>query len=623
MTETSPVTIVTFVLYVAGTFVLAVLSHRLLGGRGFLGEYFLGSRELRSWSLAFAFAATATSAGSFIGFPALIYSYGWILALWIASYMIYPLCAMGVLGKRLNQVARKTQAITIPDVLRDRFESPALGLFLTSTILLFTTCNLVAQFRAGAIILEGTFNFPAGWGYTAGLLIFAGVVVLYTTYGGFRAVVWTDVMQGLVMGVGIVILLPIVIWRVGGLDGLVDRLAARPPQLVTALPGEHNDLAFLLKETGPAPSLSGVQYEVRSGVLGVSARRVPGHPDSGDTLVVEVPAPADGVTPATAADVRDFLNSHPEFRRLVAVEFAYGNDGGGSVGSMPWTAFVAGGEFVFGPGRRPDGLPFHPLGLAISYYLMWAITAMGQPGMMVRLMAFKDSRTLKRAIIIVTFYFSLIYIPLVFIFTSAPLLLPHLSPEDADRAMVLVAARVVGTLGLGYALLAAVLIAAPFAAVMSTVDSFLLMISSSIVQDVYQRTIDPLVGERRVRRMSYATTFLVGGLVTVLATRTIDFLQYIVVFTSSGFACAFLAPVSLGIYWPRMTRQGALWSAAGGLATVLLLFSPVPLGGIRVDLLGLHPVIWGLAASFLLGVGVSLWTGPPPEHLVRRYFSAR
>ena len=43
--------------------------------------------------------------------------------------MIYPLCAMGVLGKRLNQVARKSGALTIPDVLRDRFDSPALAIF--------------------------------------------------------------------------------------------------------------------------------------------------------------------------------------------------------------------------------------------------------------------------------------------------------------------------------------------------------------------------------------------------------------------------------------------------------------------------------------------------------------
>lgn len=245
---------------------------------------------------------------------------------------------------------------------------------------------------------------------------------------------------------------------------------------------------------------------------------------------------------------------------------------------------------------------------------------MGQPGMMVRLMAFKDSRTLKRAMLIVTGYFALIYIPLVFIFTAARIILPYIPPESADKAMVLVATRIVGNMGPWHAVLAAVFVAAPFAAVMSTVDSFLLLISSSIVRDIYQRSINPKVTEKVARWVSYITTVIVGIIVTLLATRTIDFLQYIVVFTSSGFACTFLAPTFLGIYWKDMTREGALASSVGGLGVILLFFLPTLFGAGRINLFGLHPVIWGLAASFLLGFYVSRFTGPSPDHLVRRYF---
>lgn len=636
MTETHPATILTFLVYIIGVFVLAGLSHRLLDQRSFVADYFLGSRGLRSWSLAFAFAATATSGGSFIGFPSLIYSYGWVLAFWIGSYMIYPLCAMGVLGKRLNQVARKSGAITIPDVLRDRFESPALGLFSTCTILLFTTCNLVAQFKAGAIIVEETFNLPESWGYLAGLAVFATVVIIYTAYGGFRAVVWTDVMQGIVMGLGVVILLPVVISQAGGVDAVVSRLQSQPPQVVTSIPGEHNDLAFLLESRDQEPVFRGVEYvtgdlgggplprlesisEVgieSSGRSGGAARS-----EAGFRLLRVVLKPdGSGQVQTTAGQVKSLVESDPLTKSKLRVVEAYENDGSGVVAPMSPVYFVRGEESLFGPGRRSDGLPFHPLGLAISYFLMWAITAMGQPGMMVRLMAFKDSRTLKRAIVIVSFYFALIYIPLVFVFTAAKVLLPYIPAESADKAMVLVATRVVGSMGVGYAVLAAVFVAAPFAAVMSTVDSFLLMISSSIVRDLYQRSINPDITARAVKVLSYATTAVVGVLVAVLASRTIDFLQYIVVFTSSGFACTFLAPVSMGIYWKGMTRQGALWSAAGGMVLVLAFFVPTLFGESRVNLMGLHPVIWGLAGSFLLGYVVSRLTGPAPEHLVRRYF---
>jgi Na+/pantothenate symporter len=622
MTSTNPVTIATFLAYIAGVFVLAALSHRFLAKKEFLSEYFLGSRGLRSWSLAFAFAATATSGGSFIGFPSLIYSYGWILAFWIASYMIYPLCAMGVMGKRLNQVARTSGAITIPDVLRDRFESPALGLFTTCTILLFTTCNLVAQFKAGALIVEETFNLPESWGYTVGLLIFAAVVVIYTAYGGFRAVVWTDVMQGVVMGVGVVFLLPVIVSQVGGLDQVVERIRAQPPTLVTSIPGDNNDLAFVLKlEDYQSVPIIGVEYvvsEVDVDSPSVVLERLTA--DQGWVIRVELAADAVSQVSTTAQDVRDAVMSDSLVRDLVRVELAYENDGTKEVGPFSAVRFVKGEERLFGPGKRPDGLPFHPLGLAISYFLMWAITAMGQPGMMVRLMAFKDSKTLKRAMLIVTGYFAMIYIPLVFIFTAARILLPYIPPESADKAMVLVATRIVGNLGPWHAVLAAVFVAAPFAAVMSTVDSFLLLISSSIVRDIYQRSINPKVTEKVARWVSYVTTVIVGVIVTMLATRTIDFLQYIVVFTSSGFACTFLAPTLLGIYWKDMTREGALASAIGGLGGILLFFIPTLFGGSRINLLGLHPVIWGLAGSFLLGVIVSRLTGPSPAHLVRRYF---
>ena len=155
---------------------------------------------------------------------------------------------------------------------------------------------------------------------------------------------------------------------------------------------------------------------------------------------------------------------------------------------------------------------------------------------------------------------------------------------------------------------------------MSTVDSLLLMISSAAVRDVYQRTVNPKVSERTVRWSSYATTAIVGIIVTILASRPPDFLQKIIVFVSGGFAAVFLFPVLLGLYWKGMTRQGALWGMIAGLAIILGLFLPNTLGGSRINLLGFHPTMWGLAGSFFLSVLVSKMSGPPPQHLIDRYF---
>ena len=91
--------LVTFAIYLLGVFFLAWLSSRVRRRREFMGEYFLGSRNLGLWAFALTFAATSASGGSFMGFPSLIYTHGWVLALWIASYMVVPLVGMGLLGK--------------------------------------------------------------------------------------------------------------------------------------------------------------------------------------------------------------------------------------------------------------------------------------------------------------------------------------------------------------------------------------------------------------------------------------------------------------------------------------------------------------------------------------------
>ena len=640
MTETSLATIITFVTYIFGVFVLAAVSHKLLNKKSFLGEYFLGSRGLGSWALAFTFAATAASGGSFTGFPSLIYSYGWVLALWIASYMVAAICSMGVMGKRLNQVARKCGAITIPDVLRDRYESTGLGLLATGTIIFFTLCNLIAQFKAGALIIEETFNFPPDWGYGVGLLIFAVTVISYTAYGGFRAVVWTDVMQGIVMVVGILILLPVVVRQAGGLEVVNQKIRDKPPTVVTGVKGPYNDLVIQL--VGEIEVKGIVYRHPQRPHANLSVHWDPRLPKQNRFVEIWLATNEKGETISTGNHVKQAIEQDPYLGHQFKITFPYDNNQiivdslgrsleKGATGLINLSkssgqehfVFIKGEEFLFGPGRSSKGVSFHPLGMAISFFFMWALTGMGQPGTMLRLMAFKDSRTLKRAIITVTSYYALIYLPLVIIFVAARTLLPELTTENSDKAMVLVSTRVVSNLGLGYQILGAIFVAAPFAAVMSTVDSFLLMISSGLVRDIYQRTINPRVSNYTVKWASYITTVVVGVIVSLLATQPPDFLQRIIVFTGTGFAATFICPVLLGIYWKGMTRQGALSSMLGGFIIILGLFSPTLFGGDRIDLLGLHPNLWSVGGSFALGLVVSKWTGPPPKHLVTRYFYSK
>ena len=118
--------IAALLVFIVASVGLGVLAQRVVRRGEFLKGYFLGNRSLGSWALALT--ATVQSGGTFMGFPSLVYSHGWAVALWISGYMVCPIAAFGVIGKRVAQLSRRTSAITVPDLLRERFASPAAGL---------------------------------------------------------------------------------------------------------------------------------------------------------------------------------------------------------------------------------------------------------------------------------------------------------------------------------------------------------------------------------------------------------------------------------------------------------------------------------------------------------------
>ena len=500
---------------------LGFVANRAGRRSGFLASYFLGNRSMGA--IAMALTAAVMSGGTFMGFPSLVYSFGWVVGLWIASYMVAPLTVMGVLGKRIGQLSRRTGAITLPDLMRERYASPALGLLTSLLVTGFLSCSLVAQFKAGAVILQ--LVLPAGWSswvsaemlggidprYAVGLAIFTATVVAYTAYGGFLAAIWTDIFQSLIMAVGVAILLPLTLVKAGGLAAATER----------------------------------------------------------------------------------------------------GID-------------MAGPGFAFGPGA---GRNFLPPTLAFSFFVMWAITGMGQPSTLVRLMAFRDARTLRWAILYQSAYNAMIYIPLVFIFIAAHGILPGL--EKPDEVMP----RLVISLANPY--VAGLILAAPYGAVMSTVSGFLLIVASGLVRDLYTRFVRPKATGREVAWASYLATVAVGLFAAAVALQPPKYLQLIVVFASAGMASAFLAPALLGAFWRGATAPGALAAMGIGSAVTLGLYclgsfpslgggdqgiGPYPQAFGAYYLLGFEPCVWGIASSLIAGVAVSLVTRPPDPLLVSTLF---
>lgn len=668
----------TFVVYTAAVFVIAAASNQLLKGRSFLSEYFLGSRGLGVWAFALTFAATSASGGSFTGFPAKIYTHGWILALWIASYMVYPICTMGLLGKRVNQVARRSGAITIPDVLRDRFESPLFGLIATLLIVFFLAFNLVAQFKSGSVILQTlvqdmeAFRWLSGGvgasvqgisffstvdpGYLTCLVLFGVMVIVYTTYGGFHAVVWTDVMQGIVMVAGVAIMLPLTLSQVGGMTSGTQQMAEMiPPRIGTA------EIVFS-QPADAARTMNNIWIAEVDADGSRSLYRLSGN--------IAIPKGGRTVSEIPAVEIRTPAEIERLFKRFFAdLEASHWKTRGNQTEAVQQAAVIGDpvlrtppvpldlqanlgsfylydygaeqtGHYVSGPAPTPPpekkvktgrderseaelaaAAGFLPFGMAISFFFMWAISGTGQPQYMVRLMAFKDARTLRMSIITVTIYYGLIYFPLVMIFCYSRILLPGMENE-ADRIMPAMAVTL--TENAGYGWLAGVLIAAPFAAVMSTVDSFLLVISSALVRDVYQRNINPDAGEKTIKRLCYLTTLVIGTIALVGAINPPPFLQDIIVYVGSGLAACFLFPVVALLYWKRANLAGCLGSMLVGFATHLLmhLISMWQGDGFTnpINLFGFSPVVVALTTSLIAVLVLTPLAPPPSEQIVRKYF---
>ena len=604
---TANTALISFGVYLLGVFFLAWLSSRVREKKEFIGEYFLGSRNLGLWAFALTFAATSASGGSFMGFPSLIYTHGWVLALWIASYMVVPIVGMGLLGKRMNRLARQSGAVTIPDIIKARFKSDAVGMIATLLILFFMFFYLLAQFKAGSKIMTTLLqdvpvyqNTVAALGdaidglpwvggaepdYVLCLLVFAFSVIVYTAFGGFRAVVWTDIMQGVVMGAGVIILLILTLSQVGGLSKATEQLKEMTPP--------ENGTGFI--------TLGQSADEDTTLPKGTWLRLT----DGGIARLAEQVRLAKGKTEIEAKLLR--ITTPAEIERIEPTQLGFAV----STTFTPTEAngYGAGrkGVYVSAPGPHPDNEDgFLNVWVAVSFFFFWAFGSAGQPSNMVRLMAFNGTNVLRKAMLSISIYFTVIYLLLVVIFCCGRILLPGME-IDSDRIMPELAATVTSSAGVPW--LAGLLLAAPFAAVMSSVDSFLLMVSSSVVRDIYQNRVNPDASEQRLKKLSYLVTAVVGILAMLAVLNPPEYLQDLIVFATSGLAGCFLMPVLLGLYWPGMTARGAIAGMLGGLGCHLGLY----LIGWFVNgkfasyqLLEFNPFIWAILVSGLLSYLASL-----------------
>ncbi len=219
--------IVTFIAYLVIMLMIGLWAYRKTSSSS---DYFLGGRTLGPWPAALSAGASDMSGWLLLGLPGYAYASG-LESIWIAAGLLVGTWANWLISaKRLRTFTIVADdSLTIPEFLSRRFEDKTnliqsiSAFFILLFFLFYTSSGLVA----GGKLFETVF----GLDYRYAVVVGTVCIVSYTMIGGFLAVSWTDVVQGLLMAAALLIV-PVAALQ-GSFSGIAEKLGNINPHLLT------------------------------------------------------------------------------------------------------------------------------------------------------------------------------------------------------------------------------------------------------------------------------------------------------------------------------------------------------------------------------------------------------
>ncbi len=206
--------------------------------------FFAGGKKLGPWVFALTYGSTYLSSSTFIGNTGTAYSGGMAyLFMPLAQVLSLPL-GLIIFSHMLRKMSKTLDVVTIPAYIEKRFKSPVAGAIASVVIVLFFIPYLVGIVKAGSLSLGSLLGVP----YKAGVLMVALISVLYLMFGGYMARCYTDVIQGIMMFVGMTAVLIAGFYIVGGPAEIAKGVAASDPALLET-PGPKGWSALFLYST--------------------------------------------------------------------------------------------------------------------------------------------------------------------------------------------------------------------------------------------------------------------------------------------------------------------------------------------------------------------------------------
>lgn len=204
--------------------VLFVVYTALLVANAWVGKrastssagYLVGGRNVGGFVIGVSFFATFASTNSYVGNAGKAYEYGAPWLLMGVMMVVLTLVSWTIVAPRMRRFAAAWDALTLPQLLASRFESRLLARVSGVIVVLSSLLYLMAVFKGAGHLFERFAEIP----YEAAVGLTLVIVVAYTSVGGFVSVVRTDVLQGLLMIVGSILLLTLVVKAAGGVSAL-------------------------------------------------------------------------------------------------------------------------------------------------------------------------------------------------------------------------------------------------------------------------------------------------------------------------------------------------------------------------------------------------------------------
>jgi sodium/proline symporter len=405
-------------------------------------DFFLANRSLKAWVTAISSTASSESAWAVMGTVGLAYKDG-LSALWF-----FPGCLLGYalnwffIAERLREHSHQKGSLTIPDYLETHFNDHTHLLRITSVIIIFAC--MMAYIAAQFLAIGKTFDAIFDISHLVSIPIGGAIVIFYTMMGGFRAVAWTDFIQGLLMVIGLVVLSLTAAIEVGGFAAISQKVNSLAPTALTWMGGKTTTV---------------------------------------------------------------FL------------------------GSM-------------------IGL----LGIGLGYP--------GQPHVITRYMAAKDTNAIKQGTWIAFGWGTLMYSSAILLGICGKVLFPglsdpeHLYPTAAEHLLPI--------------FLTAFVMTSLLAAIMSTISSQLIVAASAMAHDIYSKIITNALNTSQVLTISRLTIFFIGLGAMLIALNDIDMIFWFVLFAWSGLGASFGPVILFTLYYKKTSREGAIGGILTGFLTTII-----------------------------------------------------